>query len=173
MLLALPPAAMVSPLSHRFLLAPLLAALCCSCTSPEERAHSAFAELCLLAGQVQHELATVVDRESADRASARLAELAEELRDVLSRLDALAEDSDLTPELRRSIGQQYHAPLREAVHGALKESERVVMRHMFWQSKALERLARREYAHYGAKGVHPWPRAVYAGREYRAKKEAK
>ncbi len=146
-----------------------LAALCCSCSSPEEKADAAFAELCAVVELVHAELAAITDAESAEAAVPVLEEQARALSDVLTRLDDLAEDPDLPQDARRRLGEQYHEPLRSKADAALREAQRIVVRHALYQSKGLGRLARAEYAHYGNKNVHPWVRAVLAGREYRPK----
>ncbi len=151
----------------RLVLPVALAALCCSCSTPEERADAAWGELIALAGQVRASLASVVDAESAEQAVPVLSGHAEALRDVLEQLDELGEDPDLPQEARRRLGKHYHAALKAEVEGALKEANRVVVRHRLYNCKGLERLARMQYAHYGTHGVHPWPRAVLSAREYR------
>ncbi len=156
-------------ISLRHCLPLALAALCCACTTPEEKADAAFAELCAVAEQVRAELAAITDAGSAEAALPVLEEQARALSDVLTRLDDLAEDPDLPQEARRRLGEQYHEPLHAVADAAMREAHRIVVRHALYQSKGLGRLARAEYAHYGNKHAHPWPRAVLAGREYRPK----
>ncbi len=148
-----------------------LAALCCSCTTPEERAQAAFAELCTEVEELCLQLSGVVDAESADLAAPALEALADSLRDTLSRLDELAEDPELPQDARRRVGEQYHTPLRRAFDATMQQGERLGRRALF-HSERLKRLARRELAHYSTRGVHPWPRAVLRGREYRPKPPA-
>ncbi len=143
-----------------------MALLCCSCSTPEQRADAAFAELCELAGALRAELSAVVDAESAQHAVPALEERAEALREVLARIDELAADPDMTPDARHRVSERHREPLREVTHSVLEEAVRLV-RHGLYQCEGLNRLTRREYAHYASKGNHPWPRAVLAGREYR------
>ncbi len=150
----------------RGLVLAVLTLLCSSCISPEERACAAFAELCAQMEQLRVELAGMTDADSVQRALPALEAQAEELRELLSGIDELAEDPDLPQEARQRVGAQYHEPLRAAVEAALHELHRMG-RHSLYHSAGLKRLARREYAHYSQRGVHPWPRAVFAGREYR------
>ncbi len=63
-------------------------------------------------------------------------------------------------------------PLCVATDAALKEVHRLA-RHALYHSDGLNRLARREYAHYSSKGIHPWLRAVLAGREYQSEQKKK
>ncbi len=146
----------------------LLSALCCSCSTPEERAEAAFAELQGMVQYIGRSLATVVDDASAEAAAPVLEEQAEDLRDALNTIDGLADDPDLPQEARRRLGERYHEPLRTLTDAALREVYRVGKRD-FYHSDRLRNLARREFAHYSVKGVHPWPRAVLAGRQYRPK----
>ncbi len=159
---------MLPEFSFRACLPLALAALCCSCTTPEERADAAFGELCAVAEQLRAELAGISDEASAERALPILAEQADELRDILARLDKLAEDPELTREVRRRLGERYHAPLKTVVDAIVLQAHRLALREMY-HSEGLTRLARMEYAHYSPRKVHPWVRAVLAGREYRPK----
>ncbi len=160
---------MASFLSHRLWLPVVLAALCCSCSTPEERADAAFSELTAGVEQVRAELAGIRDAQKAQLSLPALEELAEDLRETLARIDELAQDAALSPEARRRVGERHHEPLKTAVEAALAEVHRLARRALY-HSDGLNRLARREYAHYSAKGLHPWPRAVLAGREYQGKK---
>ncbi len=150
----------------------LLAFLCCSCTTPEERADAAFAELTTVVEDIRGELAGITDAETARLALPALTGQAEALRDALSRIDELAEDPALPQEARRRVGERHHAPMRAAVDAALREGERLARRALY-HCDGLNRLIRRESAHYSARGVHPWPRAVLAGREYRPRVKKK
>ncbi len=154
----------------RCLLVLVLSCLCCACSTPEQRADAAFAELCERAAQVRAQLASVKDAESAQQSLEALEEQAEALRDVLTRLDELADDPALTPDARQRVGERHREPLREVTRSVLEEAVRLV-RHGLYQCEGLNRLARREFAHYAGKRNHPWPRAVLSGREYRPRRE--
>ncbi len=152
---------LLHPLRHGL---PLLAlgALCCACTSPEEQATAAYTELCTQLHLLQGELSAVQDAASAEQTAPALRERADALRDVLERIDELAESDTLSPEARQRVSEQFHQPLGEAVDAAMQQVIRLGYRSLY-HSRALQHLLRREHAHYSAKGVHPWPRAVIKG----------
>ncbi len=154
------------PFSFRPCLPVVLALFCCACSTPEERADAAFAELTAKVQELQAELAGIGREASAEHALPQLEEQAEDLRGILKRIDELAIDPDMTPEARRRVGDAHHASLLAATEAAVEEAVRLGRRE-FCHSEGLRRLARHEYAHYSAKGVHPWARAVLKGREFK------
>ncbi len=156
------------PFSLRPCLPVVLSLLCCACSTPEERADAAFAELTAMVQQLRAELAGIGSEAAAQQALPLLEEQAQELREILEQLDELALHPDMSPEARRRVGATHHAPLRAATDAAMEELVRLA-RHGLYHVEGLNRLARRELAHYSTKGVHPWPQAVCAGREYRVK----
>ncbi len=161
-------AAAMPAFSRQLWLPVVLACLCCACSTPEERADAAFGELTAVVEQIRAELAGITDAETSRLALPALTEHAEALRDTLSCIDELAEDPALPQDARRRVSEQYHEPLRAAVDAALREGQRLARRALY-HSDGLNRLLRRELAHYNTKGVHPWPYAVLAGRECRPK----
>ncbi len=154
--------------------APLaLAALCCSCSTEEERADAAFAELCSLLVQVEAELGAVTDELSADTSVETLEAMGDRLYELLEELRERGDSPDMPQEARQRLGAKWHEPLRAAVDAAVGRAGRIV-RHNLYFSKPMERLARREMARYStAEKRYPWPAAVLRGREYRPKLKEK
>ncbi len=147
----------------------VVALFCCACSTPEEKADAAFSELTAMVRCLRGELAAITNAEQAERALPQLEEQAEELRDILERIDELAIHPEMTPEARKRVGETHHAPLQAEVDAIVAELIRMGRRGM-QLSENMKRLIRRETAHYGTRGVHPWPRAVLRGRVYRPKK---
>ncbi len=147
-----------------------LAALVCatSCASREERADAAFAGLVTAIDALTAELARVDSETRAEEAAEGLEERCDELWECLEDVDKWGEDPELPQEARRSIGEKYHAELKRAVDSALAQAYRLAERRLY-SSPRLEKLSRHAYARYRSTGKHPWPRAVFHGREYRPK----
>ncbi len=155
-------------------LAPLvLAVLCCSCSTKEERADVAFSELSTLVTQIGAELGSINNESSATAAVDTLTGLGDELHDVLTELGELGEDPDLSLEARSRLADKHGGPLRAAVSGAMVQGLRVIGCG-FFRSQDLERLCRHQQLRYSSAQVEfAWPLAVLSGRVYHSRAEKK